>query len=191
MTYSETTAKLAQYRERIAALREEMRGLQETIEPEAVKDYRFATAAGEVSLSQLFGEQRDLFVIHNMGASCPYCTLWADGFNGVTQHLANRAAFVVSSPDVPAKQAEFAASRGWRFPMVSHQGSSFARDMGYGGDEGWMPGVSVFRKAGSQILRVADTGFCPGDEFCAVWHFFDLIPEGAGDWEPRYKYAQD
>ena len=32
----------------------------------------------------------DLVVIHNMGASCAYCTLWGDGFNGVYEHLANK-----------------------------------------------------------------------------------------------------
>src|SRR5438045_1646563 len=45
---------------------------------EVVKDYTFATPAGEVSLSQLFGSRRDLLVVHNMGRHCPYCTLWAD-----------------------------------------------------------------------------------------------------------------
>ena len=80
----------------------------------------------------------DLFVIHNMGRSCPNCTLWADGFNGIYPHIADRAAFVVASPDPPDVQQSFAASRGWRFPMVSHQGSSFAADMGYRSAIGWL-----------------------------------------------------
>ena len=46
--------------------------------------------------------------------------------------------------------------------MVSHQGTDFAADMGYRSESGgWMPGVSVFRRDGDRILRVADTGFQP------------------------------
>lgn len=190
MKYADAMKRLTEHRERIASLRADMRQIQETVEPQAVQNYRFSTPSGEVSLSELFGDKPDLIVIHNMGASCPYCTMWADGFNGVYDHLANRAAFIVSSPDTPAAQKRFAASRGWRFPMVSHQNSSFAQDMGYRGAEGgWMPGISVFRRDGERIVRVSDTGMEPGDAFCGVWHFFDLLPGGSAGWQPKFKYA--
>src|SRR5215470_19252219 len=121
MTYKETVQELAGYRAQIADLRSRMRAAQAAIEPEEVKDYVFQRAdGGTVRLSDLFGAKSDLFVIHNMGKGCPYCTLWADGFNGVYEHLGNRAAFVVSSPDAPEQQRQFAASRNWKFPMVSH-----------------------------------------------------------------------
>ena len=189
MRYKEATQKLAGYRAEIAELRKRMRAAQTEIEPEEARDYVFATLSGPVRLSELFGTKSDLFVIHNMGRSCPYCTLWADGFNGVYPHLADRAGFVVSSPDAPAVQKEFAASRGWRFPMVSHQGTNFASEMGYTRESGgFMPGVSAFRRDGTRILRVSDAPFGPGDDFCAVWHFTNLLPEGAGDWSPKYTY---
>jgi len=189
MQYREGTERLATYRREIAALRQKMRSLQREVEPEEVEDCRFQSADGEVRLSQLFGGKDYLFVIHNMGIGCPNCTMWADGFNGVLAHLENRAAFVVSSPDDPETQRAFAAARGWRFRMVSHRGTSFAADMGYRGDDEWLPGVSVFRRAGDRILRVSDTGFDDGDDFCAVWHFFDLLPEGAAGWRARSTYA--
>lgn len=189
MRYRQTAEKLSDYRQQISALRKQMRELQQSVEPEEVRDYEFATAAGKVRLSQLFGDKEHLFVIHNMGAGCPYCTLWADGFNGALPHLENRAAFILSSPDAPETQEKFKASRGWRFRMVSHRDTSFAADMGYRGENGWMPGVSVFRRYGDKILRVSDTGFGPGDDFCAIWHFFDLLPEGAGGWRPRFNYG--
>jgi predicted dithiol-disulfide oxidoreductase (DUF899 family) len=107
----------------------------------------------------------------------------------VYDHLRNRAAFVVSSPDEPAKQREFAGGRHWKFPMVSHQGTTFAADMGYRRDNGFAPGVSVFKREGGVLFRVADTSFSPGDDFCSVWHFFDLIPEGKAGWQPRFTYA--
>jgi predicted dithiol-disulfide oxidoreductase (DUF899 family) len=144
MSYRETKAQLAEYRRQIEALREKMRAAQAAIEPEEVRDYEFARPSGKVKLSKLFGDKDTLFVIHNMGTGCAHCTMWADGFNGVFAHLSDRAAFVVSSPDPPARQQEFASGRGWKFPMISHQGTSFAADMGYTHDGGAMPGVSVF-----------------------------------------------
>jgi predicted dithiol-disulfide oxidoreductase (DUF899 family) len=190
MRYPETTAKLAAYRHEIAALRDKMRGLQAEIEPEEVADYSFAGGEGPIRLSQLFGAKDTLFVIHNMGKSCPNCTMWADGFNGVLPHLEDRAAFVVTSPDDPATQAAFARSRGWRFRMASHQGSDFAEKMGYRGAQGgWLPGVSVFRKQGDRILRVSDQRLGPGDDLCSVWHFFDMIPEGPAGWRAKFSYA--
>jgi predicted dithiol-disulfide oxidoreductase (DUF899 family) len=190
MSYRDTAARLAAYRSQIAELRQKMREAQASVEPEPVRDYEFATPEGSVRLSQLFGGKQDLFVIHNMGRSCPHCTLWADGFNGLYPHIADRAAFVVSSPDAPDVQRRFAADRGWRFPMVSHQGSSFAADMGYhSAKDGWLPGVSVFRRDVDRILRVADTGFEPTDDFCSLWHLLDLLPEGAAGWNAKFNYG--
>jgi predicted dithiol-disulfide oxidoreductase (DUF899 family) len=185
MQYQETSAKLAQYREQIIELRKQMRELQQAIQPENVKDYEFVTVDGAVRLSQLFGSKEHLFVIHNMGAGCAYCTLWADGFNGILKHIENRAAFVLSTPDDPARQHQLKASREWRFRMVSHQNSQFAADMGYRKDNSWVPGVSVFKRDGDQIVRVSDTRFGPYDDFCSIWHFMDMIPEGANGWQPR------
>jgi len=188
MSYQETTDQINSHRMRIAELRQEMRALQSSMEPQEVEDYSFDTMDGTVRLSELFGDKDTLFVIHNMGTGCPYCTLWADGFNGLTAHLENRAAFVMSSPDSPDTQEKFRASRGWAFRMVSNQGSSFAEDMGYKGEEGFMPGVSVFRKQADKLVRVSDTSFGPGDDFCSAWHLFDMIPEGPNGWQPQYKY---
>jgi predicted dithiol-disulfide oxidoreductase (DUF899 family) len=191
MRYRQTTGKLAEYRLEIAALRDKMRALQAEIEPEEVDDYQLTGADGPVRLSQLFDGKDTLFVIHNMGKTCPNCTMWADGFNGVLPHLENRAAFVVTSPDDTATQQAFAASRGWRFRMMSHRGTDFAADMGYRSEGGgWLPGVSVFKRQGDKILRVSDSGFEPSDDFCSVWHFFDLIPEGTAGWRARFSYQR-
>jgi predicted dithiol-disulfide oxidoreductase (DUF899 family) len=181
MKYADVNARLADYRRQIGAIRERMREATATVEPREVEDYEFTSGDGPVRLSDLFGERDDLILIHNMGVACSYCTLWADGYNGIHQHVITRAAFVVTSPDRPTVQRKFAESRGWKFPMVSHAGSTFAADMGYISPKGaWMPGVSVFRREGDAIRRVSDTGFSPGDDFCTLWHFFDLLPGGVG-----------
>ena len=188
MKYSEAAARIADYRKQISAIREQMRAAQAEAEPQEVNDYEFQTSEGAVRLSQLFGDHQQLILVHNMGKGCPYCTLWADGYNGIHHHVANRAAFVVSSPDAPAVQREFATSRGWKFPMVSHAGSTFAADMGFRTAKGWLPGVSVFQRRGDRIVRVSEASFSPGDDFCSLWHLFDLLPGGAGEWQPRYRY---
>ena len=196
MTYQDTMGQINDRRREMSELRKNIRALQAAVDPQPVADYTFRTTADDVTLSSLFGDREVLFVVHNMGKSCPSCTMWADGLNGVLDHLEDRAAFVVSSPDSPSLQKTFAESRGWKFRMVSHDGTTFAKDMGYvreyEGKESFWPGVSVFTKEskeeGDQVLRVSDTSFGPGDDFNAALNLFDLIPEGADDWMPRLSY---
>ena len=196
MNYAETKVALDARRGQITSLQKEMRELQGAVEPQEVADYELAGWDGPVRLSELFGDKRDLIVILNMGIGCTSCTMWADGFNGVYDHLASRAAFVVATPNTTQVQKKFAAGRGWRFPMVSHVGTSFAEDLGYrrwgeGADAygGWWPGVSVFRRDGDKVLRVSDTEIGPMDGFCLVYPLFELVPGSDPDWEPKYNYA--
>jgi predicted dithiol-disulfide oxidoreductase (DUF899 family) len=184
MSYSESLAQIRELRGQILALRQQIREVQVAVEPEKVDDYEFAAPDGPVKLSALFGDRDALIVIHNMGAQCSYCSLWADGFNGLVDQLESRAAFVVSSPDTPQAQAALARKRGWRFPMVSLAGNSFAADMGFASERGFEPGVSVFNKVDGQVVRVSDANLGPGDDYCAIWHLFDLLPEGAAGWQP-------
>jgi predicted dithiol-disulfide oxidoreductase (DUF899 family) len=189
MKYAAGAQALNTYRSEITAIRQKMRLALAQIEPQEVSDYELTTPTGSVRLSALFGAQEDLMVVHNMGISCPGCTLWADGYNGVHHHIVRRAAFVMSSPDTPAVQQKFATSRGWKFPIVSHEGSSFAADMGYRAANGsFRPGISVFRREGTKIVRVSDAAWSPGDDFCTVYHLFDLLPDGVAGWAPKLTY---
>jgi len=189
MKYAAGAEKLVAYRRQIADIRQKMRDTLAEIEPHEVADYEFKTLEGSVRLSELFGGHTDRMVVHNMGTSCPGCTLWADGYNGVHHHVITRTGFAVSSPDPPEVQQKFAASRGWKFRMVSHMGTTFAADMGYRSERGnWQPGVSAFRLDGGRILRVSDARWSPGDDFCTVYHFFDLLTDGRADWSPKVSY---
>ena len=161
---------------------------------EPVADYELTGSDGvPISLSALFGEKDDLIVVHNMGRGCAYCTMWADGFNGVLPHLEDRAAFVVVSPDEPDVQATFTESRGWRFRMVSAAGSEFAHAMGFEEKSGeYMPGFSAFRRLpDGSIVRTGRDFFGPGDDYCSPWRLFDLLDGGVGEWEPRYRYVRE
>ncbi|OGC93269.1 MAG: hypothetical protein A2142_06550 [candidate division Zixibacteria bacterium RBG_16_48_11] len=169
---------------------EQLGKLKQQLPKEEVRNYTFKTWSDKpVRLSQLFGNKKDLILVHNMGKRCRYCTMWADGFNGVRDHLENRAGFVVNSPDPPAVQKKFATGRSWKFKMVSSYGKSFNRDLGFEGDKkDPRPGVSTFYKKNGKIYRIRFASFGEGDSFCAVWHFLDLLADGRNGWEPKYKY---
>ncbi len=128
--------------------KKELASLRQRVPRRAVSDYLFRGEGGsETRLSELFGRHEELIVIHNMGKGCPYCTLWADGLTVCFEHLENRAAFVVVSPDDPETQRKFAESRGWNFKMISSEGSSFCADMGFElAEKRQLPGVSTFYK---------------------------------------------
>lgn len=178
--------------EQILELKKKRAALWQKRPREVVPDYEFPAAeGGTVRLSQLFGSGSDLLLVHNMGKGCPYCTLWADGFQSMLPHLESRTAFALVSNDDPGTAAEFAKSRGWTFRVLSGRGHSFTTDMGLASDEwGSMPGVSAFHKRDDgSIVRTAFAFFGPGDDFCPAWHFFDLLEGGAKDWEPMFIYA--
>jgi predicted dithiol-disulfide oxidoreductase (DUF899 family) len=196
MSYADTMAAMQSKRAQITAIQGEMRALQATAPRQEVQDYVLAGWDGPVRLSELFGDKRDLIVIHNMGVGCTSCTMWADGFNGVYDHLASRAAFVVASPDTVDAQKRLAAGRGWRFPMVCYAQSPLAQDLGYrdladSRHGGWNAGVSVFRRDGERILRVSDAEFMEFDDFCVVYHLFDLIPDADMNWAPSFSYVPE
>lgn len=193
-------ARTEEIKATLQALHKEVRAKQaELVEvlrhagPERVDDYTFDGPDGPVKLSELFGDKADLIVIHNMGGSCPYCTLWADGFNGLRAHFENRAAFVVVSPDTPEQQKAFAESRGWGMRMVSNGDSGFTEAMGYtveqDGQTWQMPGYSTFHKDEDGVIRrIAHDHFGPGDLYNPVWHMFPLLADGANDWQPKFTY---
>jgi predicted dithiol-disulfide oxidoreductase (DUF899 family) len=181
--------KVRSLQAKLSAAQAELREALSEIASGEVRDYQFSTVGGQVRLSDLFAGKRDLIVMHNMGVACPNCTMVTDGFNGLYPHVRDRAAFVVTSPDPPEVQAAFAKARGWRMPLVSHVGTTFARDMGFlKEDGGYRPGVSAFRKEPGRIVRVSATDFHAETDFCAVWRLLDLLPEGRAGWRPRFTY---
>ena len=189
-TGTELRSEIERLEEYLVVQHERLAELKRQMPRKEVSDYILAGSEGPVRLSELFGAKPDLIVIHNMGKGCRYFTLWADGFNGLVPHLEDRAAFVVCSPDPVDVQKEFAASRGWRFAMVSGQGSSFIEDMGFRGERSYRPGVSTFcRGEDGKICRVSRAPFGPFDPYCGIWHLFALLDEGVGDWEPRNLYG--
>lgn len=163
------------------------------VPPLELPDYELTTADGKpLRLSRAFGKRSDLLVVHNMGARCPMCTMWADGFSGLAPHLLDRTAFLLTSPDRPKTLKAFAKRRGWRFPVASTAGTTFARHLGYADAAGrpW-PGVSALRKTpDGRILRVGTSAFGPGDDFCAVFPLVELLADGRAGWWPKLAYGR-
>lgn len=173
-----------------------LKTLRKSLHGNSVEDYLLKGPDGAIHLSELFDGKEDLIIVHNMGSWCAYCTMWADGFNGVLHHLESRAAFAVVTPDLPEKQAEFAAGRGWRLRMISDSGSRFTEDMGFRvtRDDGMyiIPGYTTFRRQpDGTIRRIGSDTFGPGDIYSSPWHMFDMLEANTGrPWRPRLSYDQ-
>ena len=180
-------AEIEELERRIETLKEQRSAARRRRGPEPIADFAVGTGGGQRRLSELFGEHDGLLLVHNMGRTCAYCTLWADGFVGLLPHLTRRSAFVLMTPDTPEVQREFAASRGWPFVMVSDPTREVARALGFATEGGAsLPGVSALRRSSDgSLTRSGRAEFGPGDDYCAVWPLFDLLPGGSGEWVPQ------
>ncbi|MGP1347278.1 MAG: DUF899 family protein [Phycisphaerales bacterium] len=138
-----------------------------------------------ITLSELFADHSDMLIIHNMGRRCSYCTLWADTLIGIARHIQRRCALVLCSADEPPALAAAIKERGWNFPCVSGAHSGFNEAMNFGTSTKALPGVSsLHRSPNAEIHRITAAAFGPGDDFCPVWPFFDLLKEGPNGWQP-------
>jgi len=182
--------RIRELEEQIFALTAELHELRRQEPGEAVDDYTFATVDGERSLSDLFGDKSQLLMIHNMGQGCRYCTLWADGFNGLLPHLESALAVVLVSKDDPELQRRFANSRGWRFRLASHGGGAYMREQVAEAEFDNMPGAAVYEKSDGRILRKNSCVFGPGDLYCSQWNLLALAGLSEAQWTPQFSYWQ-
>lgn len=190
--------ELMKQRERVAELRR-------AVPPSAPSiDYEFERSidgrAESVRLSELFtGPDRTLVVYHFMfgkqqSAACPMCSMWADGWNAITDHLARRIDFVVAASAPVSEWTALAQARGWNnLRLVSAEPSSFKLDIGGEDADGnqW-PFISVWTldDDGRPMQRYGGSAGFDADHWrgldllSPVWHFLDLTPEGRGDFMP-------
>jgi len=153
-----------------------------------VRDYEFSTIDGATSLLKMFGDKKQLLLIHNMGQGCRYCTLWADGFNGFLQHLESVMSVVLVSKDPPELQRQFANSRDWRFRLASHGGGEYISEQTVMDGAENTPGAVVYERDGDKITRKNSCIFGPGDIYCSMWGLLGLAGLGADNWTPQYAY---
>jgi len=187
--------------ERVAALRRQLP--DDTV----VEDYELVDVASGrlVHLSELFGSPgRALIVYHLMfgkaqAEPCPLCSMWIDGFNAVSPHLAQNADFAVVAAADPAALRAHGASRGWSdVRLLSAGDSTFKYDLGSEDADGaqteW---ISVFTRGEDGAIRhrySRGAQMAPGrrergiDLLSPLWHLLDLTPDGRGDWYPALRY---
>ena len=180
--------EIEELEQQIADLIAKLNALRRESPAKPVPNYKFAALDGEVRLLDLFAGRRRLLAIHNMGQGCRYCTLWADGFNGLLPHLENAMSVVLLSKDAPEVQRSFANARNWRFRLASHGGGAYLREQTVMRDAGNMPGAVVYERDGAAIHRKNSCVFGPGDLYCSMWSLLALAGLGAEDWTPQYRY---
>lgn len=174
-----TSPKIEQLEKDVQEHNKKIIELKSALQEIEVQNYPFVKSEGTTeNLSDLFQGHSYLVLIHNMGQGCKYCTMWANGFEGIYRHFDDKAGFVLVNHDSSEKQIAFAKQQGWTFPIYSASQTTFTTDMGFKDDKTLWPGVSVFRKSDDgKIFLISQSVFGPGDNFCSVWHFYDMMPE--------------
>jgi predicted dithiol-disulfide oxidoreductase (DUF899 family) len=166
--------------------KEELAELRKKLTPVKVDEYMFKNFEGvDVSLKDLFGDKKELILIHNMGSGCAWCTMWADGFTGIVDYIESKAAFVVTSPDDFQVQRKFHQMKCWNFRMYSTKGTTFRKDMGFESENGPQPGVSSFIKKDGEVYLISSAEIGPHDNFCVTYDLLDLLPSGWKDWDEK------
>ena len=195
---------LRDQRERVAELR---RGLPRNA---VATDYVFQEGPAdlekndpirETKLSELFGDKDELLLIHFMfdpswDKGCPMCSMWADTYDTAANHVSKRASFALVAKQEIVKLRAWARVRGWQnLRLLSANDSSFISDFGMQDDAfGQRPGASVFRREADGSIRHTytvdaslDGKFRGVDLLSPVWHLFDLLPSGRGDFMPAHE----
>lgn len=159
----------------------------------------------ETRLSDLFAPGRDSLVIYSfmygpdMPQACPMCTSFLDGADRYALHVTQRVNFVVVAKSPPARLQGWARERGWnRLRLLSSARNTFNRDYVAENPEGQqIPACNVFRRTPGGIFHfwAAEMLYAPlqghprhVDLLWPVWSYFDLTPDGRGDFMPRLSY---
>jgi predicted dithiol-disulfide oxidoreductase (DUF899 family) len=167
------------------------------------KPYVFEAEAGRQTLADLFGKRSQLIIYHFMydphwTIGCKSCSFWADNFNGIFPHLAQRDVALIAVSRAPlAKLQAQARSFGWTFKWVSSLGSDFNFDYNVSfsqealarghvlynyvpqtmrGTE--MPGISAFVKQDEQVFHTYSTYGRGIDMLNAAYQYLDIAPKG-------------
>lgn len=195
--------------ERVAAMRRALplgRRVKDYVFREGPPDLSVNTPTSffDTSLSELFRPGKNsLIVDHLMFApdddrACPMCSMWADGYNAVAQHLNDKTNFVLIARAEIGKLRDWARARGWtKIRLLSSHDNTFNHDMEVEEDAASQkPAVSVFVHRGEDEIyhSYTITAHLPPnqsrgiDPYSPVWNLFDLLPEGREDWFPQHFY---
>jgi predicted dithiol-disulfide oxidoreductase (DUF899 family) len=176
------------------------------------KAYRFEGAKGHLTLEDLFDGRSQLLVYHFMlgpdwQEGCKSCSFWADNFNGIPVHLAERDVTFTAISRAPLEKIDaYRLRMGWSFPWVSsgasdfnfdYQASATPEDLAAGrvyynfgirsNTMSEMVGVSVFYRSGPGEVYHTYSCYARGVEMVnGAYHFLDLVPKGRDEDGLRY-----
>lgn len=168
------------------------------------KPYAFDGTSGRVSLAELFDGRSQLVVYHFMfhpddSAGCPHCSLRADGFGGIVEHLKHRDTTMVAVSRAPyAKLAAYREKMGWSFPWYSSGASEFNFDFHVSFTPAEMragkaffnyalrnPGARereghsfFYRNAAGEVFHTYSCYDRGNDMLNIHYHYLDLVPKG-------------
>jgi predicted dithiol-disulfide oxidoreductase (DUF899 family) len=167
------------------------------------KDYSFEGSRGTQTLSDLFEGRSQLLVYHFMfdpgwSDGCKSCSFWADNYDGIDVHLAQRDVTMVTISRAPFPTLDaFKRRMGWTFTWLSSFRSDFNHDFHvtfteeerkgdvdynfgrrkFGAPEA--PGASVFYRDGDGAVYHTYSCYARGlDAMNGAYQWLDLTPKG-------------
>lgn len=166
--------------------------------------YGFETEAGDKTLAGLFAGRSQLVIYQFMMGpdwkqGCKSCSFWADSFNGIDVHLAQRDVTFIAASRAPLSTIlPFKQRMGWSFDWVSSAPSQFNVDfqvsfdqahfdegnatynykkMNFETDE--LVGISVFyRNDSDEVFHTYSTYGRGVDLMNTAYNYLDLTPKG-------------
>lgn len=188
---------------------------------ELTNEYSFQGPGGTRSMADLFEGRSQLAVYHFMFGpgweeGCPSCSFWADGYNGIGEHLGARDTTLIAVASAPLPElAAYQERMGWTFPWYSSADSSFNSDMGVSfttaeiadatarynhgtqapmGEES--AGISIFNRTEDGRTFLSYQTFSRGlDMLNPAYHLLDLTPKGRDEddlpWTMAWLHRRD
>jgi len=176
------------------------------------KKYKFESAGGTETLSELFDGRSQLIIRHFMFGpgwkeGCVGCSFASDHVDGALVHLKHRDVSYVAVSRAPWQEIEaFRKRMGWRFKWVSSLGSDFNYDFhvsfrpeeaktgkvdyNYAQSDFLSPemsGLSVFYKNEDDEIFHTYSTYGRGDELAlTTYMYLDLTPKGRNETGPQH-----
>jgi predicted dithiol-disulfide oxidoreductase (DUF899 family) len=174
------------------------------------EDYVFdeARADGSITqsrLSELFAPGKGSLVVYSfmygpaMEAACPMCTSFLDGMDRYARHVTQRINLAVVARSPIERILAWARQRGWtQLRLLSSARSTYNVDYFAETPDGrQLPACNVFVKTDEGVRHFwsAEGLYVQGaghprhvDLLWPIWSYFDLTPEGRGDFMPKLSY---
>jgi predicted dithiol-disulfide oxidoreductase (DUF899 family) len=158
------------------------------------KPYRFESPDGPLTLGDLFGPRRQLIVQHFMFGPewekpCKSCSFWADGYNGIVAHLAERDTAFVAVSRAPVEKLEAWKRRmGWTFPWVSSGDGDFNYDFAVSFRDGDPAATYNYRPKPGTMTDLPGTSVFVKAEDGAVYHTYSCFARGLDLMNSAYNY---